>query len=215
MTSLKAQTQAKVEAGRKNNPDFMAGVDKEIANAKALQQGESALKVGEKAPLFTLPSPADDKVSLSDCLSKGPVVLTFYRGSWCPYCNLQLNALKQRMNEITALGTTLIAISPERPDGTLSKEEMSTLPFTVLSDQGADVAASYGVAWQVPDFLLEHMRVDRGLDLQEINNGNATILPIPATFILNKSGEIIWRYVDVDYRTRSEPDDIIKALKAL
>ena len=143
------------------------------------------------------------------------MVLTFYRGSWCPYCNLQLNALKQRMNEITALGTTLIAISPERPDGTLSKEEMSTLPFTVLSDQGADVAASYGVAWQVPDFLLEHMRVDRGLDLQEINNGNATILPIPATFILNKSGEIIWRYVDVDYRTRSEPDDIIKALKAL
>ena len=92
---------------------------------------------------------------------------------------------------------------------------MSTLPFTVLSDQGADVAASYGVAWQVPDFLLEHMRVDRGLDLQEINNGNATILPIPATFILSKSGEIIWRYVDVDYRTRSEPDDIIKALKAL
>lgn len=215
MTSLKAQTQAKVEAGRKNNPEFMAGVDKEIANAKALQQGESALTIGEKAPLFTLPSPTDDQVSLSDCLNKGPVVLTFYRGSWCPYCNLQLNALKQRMNEMTALGATLIAISPERPDGTLSKEEMSTLPFTVLSDQGAHVAASYGVAWQVPDFLLEHMRVDRGLDLQEINNGNATILPIPATFILSKSGEIVWRYVDVDYRTRSEPDDIINALKAL
>lgn len=215
MKSLKAQTQAKVDAGRKNNPDFMAGVDKEIEKAKALQQGESALPVGERASLFTLPSPTGEQVSLQDYLEQGPVVLTFYRGSWCPYCNLQLNALKQRIDDITSLGATLIAISPERPDGTLSAEEICELPFTVLSDQDAHVAASYGVAWQVPEFLLEHMRVDRGLDLQEINNGNATILPIPATFVLNQNGEVIWRYVDVDYRTRSEPDDIINALKNL
>ena len=89
------------------------------------------------------------------------------------------------------------------------------MDFIVLSDQSAKVAGQYGVAWEVPEFLIEHMKNDRQLDLETINNGNGNILPIPATFVLNQNGDVTWRYVDVDYRTRSEPQDIIDALKSM
>ena len=213
--TLKAQTEAKVAAGRKGNPAFMKGVDESIAQAKSFQEGANALALNQNAPNFELSNQHGQSVQLTELLAKGPVVITFYRGSWCPYCNLQLKALQSRLPEIHALGAQLVAISPQVPDGSMSENEISNMDFVVLSDQNADVAASYGVAWKVPEFLLEHMRVDRGLDLESLNNGNGSILPIPATFVLNSEGKITWRYVDVDYRTRSEPEDIINALKAL
>ena len=215
MTSLKQQTNAKVAAGRKANPKFMQGVDEVIEQARAFQEGANAIQVGQPAPQFELPNAQGSAISLYSLLDKGPVVLTFYRGSWCPYCNLQFKALQARIEEIHALSASLVAISPQVPDGSISQDEISQMDFTVLSDQDAKVAAHYGVAWHVPEFLLEHMRVDRKLDLEAINNGNANILPIPATFVLDRNGQVTWRYVDVDYRTRSEPEDIIKALQAL
>ena len=213
--TLKAQTEAKVAAGRKGNPDFMKGVDETIAQAKAFQEGANALNLDQNAPRFELPNQHGEQVLLDELLAKGPVVITFYRGSWCPYCNLQLKALQSRLPEIHALGAQLVAISPQAPDGSMSENDIRNMDFVVLSDQNADVAASYGVAWQVPAFLLDHMREDRGLDLESLNNGNGSILPIPATFVLDSEGKVTWRYVDVDYRTRSEPQDIINALKAL
>ncbi|WP_405415501.1 peroxiredoxin-like family protein [Maribacter sp. Asnod1-A12] len=214
MKSLKEQTEAKIEAGRKAKPEFMKGVDDIINKAKSFQQGSEALKIDQKAPEFTLPNAKGKATSLQSFLDKGPVVVTFYRGDWCPYCNLQLRALQSKLKEIQSLGATLIAISPQVPDGSLTKTEISKMDFTVLSDQNAKVAMAYGVAWEVPEFLMEHMRVDRGLDLEIINNGNANILPIPATFILNTDGIVTWNYVNVDYRTRSEPDEIIEVLKS-
>ena len=213
MQTLKEQTDAKIEMGRKANPTFMKGIDDIIAKAKAFEEGSKAIDIGQKAINFVLPNHEGKLISLTDLLEKGPVVLTFYRGSWCPYCNLQLKALQSRLAEIHALGAQLIAISPQVPDGSLSKNEIDEMDFIVLSDQDAEIASQYGIAWKVPEFIAEHMRVDRGLDLESINNGNGTILPIPATFIIGKNGIISWRFVDVDYRTRSEPEDIIKALK--
>lgn len=215
MKSLKQQTEAKIAAGRQANPDFMEGVDEIISQAKAFQQGRDAIKLGQKAPAFELPNSEGKLVSLDALLTKGPVVLTFYRGSWCPYCNLQLRALQARLEDIHALGATLVAVSPQVPDGSMTLDEIREMDFTVLSDQDAKVASQYGVAWEVPEFLVEHMRVDRNLNLEAINNGNGSILPIPATFILGRDGMVTWRYVDVDYRTRSEPDDIIEALQKL
>lgn len=215
MKTLKEQTDAKIAMGRKNNPDFMKGVDAIILKAKEFQEGKDALKVDEKAPQFKLPNAQGKTISLSKVLEKGPVVLTFYRGSWCPYCNLQLRALQAKLNEIHALGATLIAISPEVPDGSLSENEIHKMEFTILSDQDAKVASQYGVAWEVPEFLIAHMRVDRNLDLIKINNGNKNLLPIPATFVLGSDGIVKWSYVNVDYRTRSEPDQILEVLKSL
>jgi len=213
MQKLKEQTDAKIAQGRKNNPEFMKGVDEVIKEAKAFQKGKNAIKVDEKAPDFELPNALGKQIALNHLLSKGPVVITFYRGSWCPYCNLQLRALQAKLEEIHQLGATLVAISPEVPDASMTKNEISNMEFTVLSDQDAKIASEYGVAWEVPEFLLEHMRVDRNLDLKEINNGNSNILPIPATFILGSDGIVKWSYVNVDYRTRSEPEEIIEALK--
>ncbi|MEP2237387.1 MAG: peroxiredoxin-like family protein [Maribacter sp.] len=215
MKSLKEQTDAKIASGRLAKPEFMQGVDEVIEEAKAFEKGANAVKIGQKAPDFKLPNAVGESISLHDLREQGAVVLTFYRGDWCPYCNLQLRALQARLSEIQELGATLVAISPQIPDGSLTKSEISEMHFIVLSDQDAKVATEYGVAWQVPEFLLDHMRVDRNLDLEAINNGNANVLPIPATFILGKDGEVKWSYVNVDYRTRSEPEEIIEALKNL
>mgnify|MGYP003624823301 FL=1 len=197
------------------NPEFMNGVDAIIEQEKAFEKGKDAIKIGQKAPDFELPNAEGKSIVLKSLLEKGPVVITFYRGNWCPYCNLQLRALQARLDDIYALGATLVAISPQVPDGSLTEDEISKMDFIVLSDQDAKVALQYGVAWQVPEFLAEHMRVDRKLDLEKVNNGNGNILPIPATFILGQDGVVTWNYVNVDYRTRSEPEEIIEALKNL
>lgn len=215
MKTLKEQTDAKIAAGRKNNPNFMKGVDDIIAKAKSFKEGKDAIKIGQKAPIFELPNPKGELISLAHLLENGPVVVTFYRGSWCPYCNLQLRALQAKLSDIHTLGAKLVAISPEVPDGSLTKNEINEMDFIVLSDQDAKIATQYGVAWEMPEFLIEHMKVDRNLDLKKINNGNASVMPIPATFILDKAGVVTWSYVNVDYRTRSEPDEVIEALKKL
>ena len=215
MQKLREQTDAKIAFGRQKNPEFMKGVDEIIEEAKAFEKGKNALKVGEQAPNFELPDALGNQIKLSGLLENGAVVVTFYRGSWCPYCNLQLRALQAKLPEIQSLGATLVAISPEVPDASMTKNEISEMDFTVLSDQDAKVASKYGVAWEVPEFLLDHMRVDRNLDLKQINKGNGTVLPIPATFIVGTDGAIQWSYVNVDYRTRSEPDEIIEALKSI
>lgn len=215
MKKLRELTDAKIESGRQNNPEFMNGVDAIIEQEKAFEKGKDAIKIGQKAPDFELPNAEGKSIVLKSLLEKGPVVITFYRGNWCPYCNLQLRALQARLDDIYTLGATLVAISPQVPDGSLTEDEISKMDFIVLSDQDAKVALQYGVAWQVPEFLAEHMRVDRKLDLEKVNNGNGNILPIPATFILGQDGVVTWNYVNVDYRTRSEPEEIIEALKNL
>ena len=215
MKKLKELTDAKIESGRQNNPEFMNGVDAIIEQEKAFEKGKDAIKIGQKAPDFELPNAEGKSIVLKSLLEKGPVVITFYRGNWCPYCNLQLRALQARLDDIYALGATLVAISPQVPDGSLTEDEISKMDFIVLSDQDAKVALQYGVAWQVPEFLTEHMRVDRKLDLEKVNNGNGNVLPIPATFILGQDGVVSWNYVNVDYRSRSEPEEIIEALKRL
>lgn len=111
MKTLKEQTDAKIASGRQNNPEFMKGVDAIINKAKDFEDGKNAIKIGHKAPDFKLPNPEGQEVILANLLDKGPVVITFYRGSWCPYCNLQLRALQAKLNTIKALGATLVAIS--------------------------------------------------------------------------------------------------------
>jgi peroxiredoxin len=215
MTSLKTQTQAQIEKTRSVKPEFMKAIDDVIANARKFKQGGNAIAVGEKVPDFTLPNAKGESVLLSQLLANGAVIVTFYRGSWCPYCNLQLRAMQSRLDEIHAFGAELVAISPEIPDESLTKNEIDNMVFTVLSDQDAKVAEKFGVAWEVPDVILEHMRKDRNLDLADINNGNGSVLPIPATFIIDRDGVVQWRFVEVDYRMRAEPDDIIEVLSKL
>ena len=168
MQKLKEQTDAKIALGRKKNPEFMKGVDEIINEAKAFQKGKNAIKIGEKAPNFELPNPLGKQIKLLDLLSKGPVVITFYHGSQCPYCYLQLRALQDKLKDIHLLGATLVAINPEVPDSLMTKSEISNMEFTVLSDQDAKIAAQYGVAWDVPEFLLMWLRLNELQKMQLI-----------------------------------------------
>ena len=146
MKNLREQTDAKIAEGRLKNPDFMKGVDAAIEESKAFEQGENAIKVGEKAPRFKLPNARGKSVSLDNLLENGPVVISFYRGDWCPYCNLQIKALQEVLSEIHELGANLVAISPQVPDESLTKVEISKMgyiaSFKTKSNQKEDIVMS-------------------------------------------------------------------------
>ncbi|WSQ15243.1 AhpC/TSA family protein [Streptomyces sp. NBC_01231] len=177
-------------------------------------QADRALAVGGQAPDFRLPSATGECVSLTGLLAAGPVVLTFYRGAWCPYCNIALRALQQHHDEITARGARLVAVSPQIPDQSLSLTEKHQLAFSVLSDVGSDAAKQYGLAFDLPDDLAAVY--DRlGFDLQRVNGGHPRTLPLPATYVIDREGVIRWAFVDADYTKRAEPSDLLAALDAL
>lgn len=215
MTTLRDQTNAQFAKLQQSKPEFAGRVESLLAKARDIGEGKEAIAVGQPAPNFVLPNANGEAIELSALLAGGPVVIVFYRGSWCPYCNLQLRAMQDRLADMDNLGGQLVAVSPEVPDESLSLIEKEEIKFTVLSDKDARVAAQYGVAWEVPELLLDHMRDDRGLDLTKINDGNGSVLPIPATFVVSADGIVEWQYVNVDYRHRAEPEDVIAALREL
>eukprot|EP00177_Eucheuma_denticulatum_P001915 GFKZ01003423.1.p1 GENE.GFKZ01003423.1~~GFKZ01003423.1.p1 ORF type:complete len:259 (-),score=49.44 GFKZ01003423.1:513-1214(-) len=169
------------------------------------------------APDFSLPNATNKTVSLSSLLSThSAVVLTWYRGGWCPYCNLTLRALALAVPELEKVNARLVCLTPETPDESLSVKEKLELPFEVLSDDGVEVADKYGVMFQVPDDI-KTLYKSFGFDLDG-TNGNAeksrmARLPLPATFVIGKSGKVEWSFVDVDYTKRAEPADVIAAVK--
>ncbi|WP_406442377.1 AhpC/TSA family protein [Streptomyces sp. NBC_00631] len=177
-------------------------------------QAARALAVGDQTPRFTLPSAAGQTVALDALLAEGPVVLTFYRGAWCPYCNLALRSLQQHHDAITARGACLVAVSPQIPDESLSLTEKHDLAFDVLSDLGSDIAKQYGLAFDLPDDLAA-VYDKLGFDLQRVNAGHPRTLPLPATYVIDREGVIRWAFVNTDYTTRAEPADILAALDAL
>jgi len=175
---------------------------------------EAARKAGQTAPDFALPDARESLVRLSDLLSKGPVVISFYRGGWCPYCNMELRALQKALPEIAAAGGSLVAISPEKPDQTLSTAEKNALAYPVLSDPGSAVAKAFGIAFDLAEELRPiYARFNHALP--DRNGTDGWALPIPATFVIARDGTIALAYVEADYRVRLEPDAIIATLKTL
>jgi peroxiredoxin len=161
-----------------------------------------------------LPDATGTKVSLSALLAKGPVVLAFYRGGWCPYCSTELRALQARLAEFNAAGATLVAVSPQTPDASLSTAEKLNLAFPVLSDEGNQVAESFGLVFSLPEALRE-VYLGFGLDLPTANGDDTFRLPIPATYVIRADGTVAWRFADADYTKRAEPDDVLAALVTL
>lgn len=175
---------------------------------------DKAPGTGDKAPDFSLPHVRGHRLSLSEALGSGPVVLSFYRGSWCPFCNLELNALQQHMPEIRACGARLIAVSPEKPDSSLNHAEKTGLEFDVLSDLGNQVAREYGLVMQVPQSM-RPLYMQWGLNLPLANGDDSYEIPVPATYVIDSQGTIRAAYVDKDYTRRMEPIDIIDSLQAI
>jgi len=173
------------------------------------------LAVGEHAPNFRLPNAVGEVVELAQCLANGPVVLAFYRGEWCPYCNLELRALQAALPRFQAHGATLIAISPQSPDHSLSVAEKNELTFEVLSDVRQEAIRAFRVQFTIPADLQDLHRNVFHNDLSTRTADGSWDLPVPATFVIDRGGIIRARYVSADYRTRMDPDDIEAALAAL
>ncbi|MEO0770251.1 MAG: peroxiredoxin-like family protein [Cyanobacteria bacterium J06649_4] len=186
----------------------------ERATAALEQSFAPTLKVGDLAPDFTLPNASGQTVTLAEALREGPVVLNFYRGGWCPYCNLELRAYQQALPQIKAAGASLLAISPQAPDASLTTAEKNALEFEVLSDHGSDVAESYGLAFTLPDEL-QKLYTELDHVLPEVNGTPDWQLPIPATFVIDQEQRIVLAYADADYRNRLEPAEAIAALQKL
>jgi peroxiredoxin len=172
------------------------------------------LGIGTTAPLFELPDARGATVSLTQRLTQGPVVLSFYRGAWCPACNLELRALQALLGEISRRGATLVAISPQAPDDSLTFAEKLQLGFDVLSDLHQSVADAYRVRFRLSEDLIAlYERV--GMALPDLNADGTWDLPVPATFVIDTAGTIRASHVDADYRQRMDPAAILAALDEL
>ena len=203
------------EANRAGLPAYkLAVMDAATAALNASGLAERSLAVGAHAPEFALPDVAGADMTLSSLLARGPVVLAFYRGGWCPYSSTELRALQNRLEEITRTGATLVAVSPQIPDNSLSTAEKLDLSFPVLSDAGNAVARSYGLVFRLTEDLRE-VYAGFGLNVPEANGDGTFELPLPATFIIGTDGTVVWRFANADYTKRAEPDDVIAALATL
>ena len=191
----------------------LAVMDAETSRLAASGLAARALKVGDTARDFILPDVHGEPVRLRGLLDAGPVVVVFYRGGWCPYCNLNLRGFQRRLAEFRELGARVVAISPQLPDNSLSTREKDELEFPVLSDVGNKVARQFGIVFQLSDELVALYR-QFGHALEDFNGATGSReLPVPATFLINGNGVIRLAHVDVDYTRRLDPDDVIEALK--
>jgi len=192
-----------------------AGIKERFADQRARLAAMTfpqAVAVGDRAADFGPPNAYGRRIRLADQLERGPVVLTFYRGAWCPYCNLQLRGLQQALPEIEALGASLLAVSPQLPDGSRALIDEDALTFEVLSDLNSTVAAAYGITFTLSP-ADQALFIEVGNDLRKANADSRWVLPAPATFVIATDGTIHHARVDPDYTKRITAGEILSVLR--
>ncbi|MBJ9992767.1 peroxiredoxin-like family protein [Paenibacillus sp. S28] len=172
------------------------------------------LMVGDDAPDFTLSNQTGDPVTLSEEFAHGPVILTFYRGAWCPFCNLELRAYQRLLDRIHEAGARLLAISPQTPDHSLSMQEKNGLGYHVLSDLHNKVAEKYRLTFRLAEDVQQVYR-SLGFPLDQFNGDDSWELPVPATYVIDSQGVIRYASVDPDYRTRAEPEEVVQFAESI
>jgi peroxiredoxin len=204
----------KAEFEKKAPPEAVMTFHKSTDDLIASGQAGRALKAGDRAPVFALPDTEGGRVSSADLLAKGPLVVTFYRGAWCPYCNMDLQALEAAAAEIRALGATLVAISPQTAVNSRKSQRDNHLSFPILSDHGGEVAASFGLRWKLQDDLKKVMS-GFGVDLSAFNGEPSWTLPMPARYVIARGGTIAYAEVNPDYTRRPDPSELTPTLRGL
>lgn len=175
---------------------------------------DTSLGKGDRAPLFELPDARGRTVRLADVLTDTPAVISFYRGAWCPFCNLELRALQREMDVVGDAHTTLVAISPNEPDVSADLVEELGLTFRVLSDHDNRVARSYGLVYElIPELVGLYRGIDR--DIGAMNGTEAWELPVPATYVVDRQGVIQYAFVELDHRARAEPSEVMAVATSL
>lgn len=195
-------------------PAVVAIFHKSTADLIGSGQAERAVKAGERAPAFQLPDADGRIVSSADLLAKGPLVVTFYRGVWCPYCNFDLAAIEAAAGDIRARGATLVAISQQTAPNNRKAQRDHALSFPVLSDLGGNVAAAFGLRWTLPDDLQALMK-SFNVDLAVFNGESSWTLPMPARYVIAPDGIVAYAEVNPDYTRRPDPSELLPALDRL
>ena len=187
------------------------------ATAELIASGAAAraLKVGDKAPSFELDDAESGRLSSTSLLEKGPLVVTFYRGFWCPYCNLDLEALQEALADIEGRGASLVTISPQTAASSRRSIREKNLTFPILHDTGNEVAESFGLRFRLPDYLIELYRDGFKNDLTVTNGDPSWTLPMPARFVIGQDGTIAYAEVNPDYTKRPDPDELLPILDQL
>ena len=171
------------------------------------------LKAGDKAPAFTLKDPDGVDVSSAALLAQGPLVVSFYRGVWCPYCNMELQALQAALPVFEAAGAKLVAISPQTAANSRKSMRQNSLGFPILSDTHNDIAAAFGLKFALPDYLVELYKALKN-DLPSFNNDPSWTLPMPGRFVIGQDGVILYAEVNPDYTRRPETADMLPAIRS-
>jgi len=186
----------------------------DAANRRLAEAGlpERALRPGQRAPEFVLPDATGRSVESRRLLARGPLVIKFYRGAWCPYCNLDVQAWQRHLAELEALGATLVAISPQTPDASLTLAQKHALAYPVLSDLGHRVARQFGIVYTL-DRSLRPVYEGFGVSLEAYNGDSSFELPVPATYLVERDGTVAGAWLDVDYRRRAEPAEVLARLR--
>jgi peroxiredoxin len=195
-------------------PDIVETIRQD--NEALAQSGiaEKALKAGDVFPGLSLPDQRGQVRDLKAMFTQTPLVVTFYRGGWCPYCSLELRAYQRVVPEIERFGAKLVAVSPEAPNNTLTTTEKNDLAFPVLSDLQGRLADALGIRFSLSQTIRD-LYVKFGHDLPTHNGDGRWSLPIPATYVVAKGGRIVVAHVDPDYRKRLEPQAALDALRKL
>jgi peroxiredoxin len=192
-------------------PERVAMMEAATADLRASGIEARAVQVGARAPDVTLPDTMNRPVRLSDLWRRGPLVLVFYRGGWCPYCNLELRAWSEHLPSLRHMGSQLVAVSPQTPDNSLSTAQKNELAYPVLSDSELQASEAFGVAFELPPQLIElYARV--GNDLPVLNGNGRWVLPVPATYVIDRDGRVAFAHIEVDYRERAEPKFVLDAV---
>ena len=212
--SLAERLAAFAEAVRAQRPDFSAAVERLVSRLRESGVGEAAPKPGDLMPPFVLPDETGQLISLEDLLRQGSVAITFHRGHWCPYCRININALVKAHDVIVGDGAEVVAIIPERQQYATEFKINGHIPFPVLIDMDNGYAMSLNLAFWMGEEMKEIMRQRPDRDIAKFQGNESWMLPIPATFVVGRSGRISARFVDPDYRKRMAIDDLVAALRS-
>ena len=204
--------QTKAQAQIKMPKEVMESFEQLTQELKESSLLEKAPKVGDLLPLFSLPNAMGKRISSDDYRQKGQsLILCFYRGGWCPYCNLELKAYQNLLQDIHEKGAEFIAISPELPDTSLSLVEKQELKFEVLSDVDNAYAKKLGLVFELNE-KVKAIYKKSATDFQKTQGNERYELPVPATLVVNPKGEIVYIFADVDYTKRAEPMEVLSYL---
>lgn len=212
MTVLKDTIDAYNRAKEERVPaDILATMAQCTEDLKRSGIEQRALRTGDTMPDFELPNQHGERRRLSGYLAESAVVLNIYRGGWCPYCNMEMKALRDALPQIEACGARLVGMTPETPDKAMTTAERNGIAIDILSDAGNRVAAEMGLVFDLPQGL-RPIYEKLGIDIPAYNGDASFRLPVPATYIVDRLGVIVYDFVNADYTQRLEPSEIVARL---